>query len=162
MSLAQPLPLEDALQCRQAGPDDATALLRLIGQPDYNGEAMDEATARHVLDAMADYPFYHAYLFEDASGIAGMVCLIVIDNLGHRGAPVALVENVIVAKDRQGQGIGRAMIAEMATLAERQGAYKLILATSMKRGGAHRFYEHLGFERYGYSYGLALQLEDRA
>ncbi|OXT02089.1 hypothetical protein B7H23_03940 [Notoacmeibacter marinus] len=162
MSLAQTLPLEDALQCRQAGADDAAALLRLIGQPDYNGEAMDEAGARRVLDAMAAYPFYRAYLFEDALGVAGMVCLIVMDNLGHRGAPVALVENVIVAEDRQGQGLGRAMIAEMATLAERQGAYKLILATSMKREGAHGFYERLGFERYGYSYGLPLQLEDEA
>ncbi len=151
--------LEEALFCRQAGPEDAAALLRLIAQPDYNGAAMDEAGARAMLQRMATYPFYRAYLFEDRSGVAGMICLIIIDNLGHEGAPIALVENVIVASDRQGQGIGRAMIAEMGAVAEKHGAYKLILATSMMRGGAHAFYERLGFSRYGYSYGLPLQME---
>jgi len=32
------------------------------------------------------------------------------------------------------------------------GCYKLALSSNLKRAGAHRFYDSLGFERHGFSF----------
>ena len=36
--------------------------------------------------------------------------LLIMDNLGHLGAPSGLLEDVAVDPERQGEGIGRAML----------------------------------------------------
>ncbi|MCW4114023.1 GNAT family N-acetyltransferase [Aurantimonas sp. MSK8Z-1] len=150
-----------ALSFREGGEADLPAVLALIAQPDYSGAAMDEAEARGVLARMRSHPYYKLLLVEDGDGVAGMLCLLVIDNLGHMGRPIGLVENVVVASGRQGTGLGKALVAEAGRRAAEAGAYKLILATGLGREGAHAFYERLGFTRYGYSYGLPLTEDAR-
>ncbi len=56
----------------------------------------------------------------------------------------------------RGQGIRRAMMAHALEECRKAGCYKLALSTNVKRAGAHRFYESLGFERHGYSYAIFL------
>jgi GNAT superfamily N-acetyltransferase len=66
------------------------------------------------------------------------------------------VEDVAVAPERQGQGIGRAMMEHALAECRKAGCYKLALSSNVKREGAHRFYESLGFERHGYSFAVFL------
>ncbi len=80
-----------------------------------------------------------------------------MDNLGHLGAPSAIVEDVVVDPARQGQGIGRAMMDFSVARARDNRCYKMVLSSNAKRERAHAFYERLGFERHGYSFRLALE-----
>lgn len=142
---------------RMAREADLPSILDLIRQPDFNSSAVTLEEARTVWKKMADYPAYHTLVAEDDRGIIGTVAVILIDHLGHMATRIALVENVIVLAEARNLGVGKAMVAEAGRIATEAGAYKMILATGMKRAGAHQFYETLGFERYGYSYGLPLK-----
>jgi len=48
------------------------------------------------------------------------------------------------------------MMAHALEECRRAGCYKLALSSKVKRDGAHRFYESLGFERHGYSFAVFL------
>ncbi|MBK8456902.1 MAG: GNAT family N-acetyltransferase [Phyllobacteriaceae bacterium] len=136
---------------------DLPGILDLIRQPDFDSAALELDAAKEIWARMANYPSYRTLVAEDRRGIVGTLAIILIDHLGHMAARVALVENVIVRAEARDEGVGKALIAAAGRLAAEAGAYKMILATGMKRTGAHEFYEKLGFERYGYSYGLPLR-----
>ncbi|WP_335622404.1 GNAT family N-acetyltransferase [Acidovorax carolinensis] len=59
---------------------------------------------------------------------------------------------MVVAAGRQGQGIGRQMMAHAVHQARDAGCYKLALSSNAKRVAAHAFYESLGFARHGLSF----------
>ena len=86
----------------------------------------------------------------------GTFALLIMDNLGHQGAPSAVVEDVCVDGRFQGQGIGRAMMAHAMELARRHGCYKLTLSSNAARERAHEFYRKLGFEPHGVSFHVRL------
>lgn len=58
----------------------------------------------------------------------------------------------MVAPGRQGQGIGRQMMAHAVQQARAAGCYKLALSSNAKRVAAHAFYESLGFAQHGLSF----------
>ena len=87
----------------------------------------------------------------------GTFALLVMDNLGHLGSPSAIVEDVVVAPDRQSQGIGAAMMQFALERARKKCCYKLMLSSNAKRARAHAFYESLGYERHGYSFRVDLE-----
>ncbi len=146
----------DNLSIRPAAPADHASILELYAQPDYNGASLDADAAGAVFAAMAAYPHFVPYVADLDGEIVASFCLMVFDNPAHMGMPIALIENVVVHNAYQGIGIGKEIMAHAGKTALEKGAYKLILATGMKRAKAHQFYEDLGFERYGYSYGLPL------
>ena len=55
------------------------------------------------------------------------------------GTPSAIVEDVVVAQDQQGRGIGRQMMAHALQQARDAGCYKLALSSNARRKGAHAF-----------------------
>ncbi len=82
--------------------------------------------------------------------------LLVMDNLGHLGAPSAIIEDVAVDPRWQGHGIGKKMMEHALELYREKGCYKAVLSSNLKRERAQAFYESLGFERHGYSYRVLL------
>ncbi len=88
--------------------------------------------------------------------MVGTFALLIMDNLGHLGAPSALVEDVAVDPAAQGHGIGKAMMRHAMALAAESGCYKLALSSNLKREKAHAFYDSLDFERHGFSFRMAL------
>jgi GNAT superfamily N-acetyltransferase len=105
-----------------------------------------------VFERFQDYPDYSLYVAEQAGVIVGSFALLVMHNLGHLGAPSAIVEDVVVAPAVQGQGIGKAMMQFALDLCRGKGCYKLVLSSNAKREHAHAFYESLGFVRHGFSF----------
>ncbi len=143
------------LTLRTATEADLPALLALYGQPSFNnGRTISLDEARAILARFALYPDYAVYLAEEDGAIVGTFALMVIDNIAHWGTPTALVENVVVAEGQQGGGIGRWMMREAFALAASKGAYKVALSSNLRSEKAHRFYESLGFEKYGFSFKL--------
>jgi ribosomal protein S18 acetylase RimI-like enzyme len=138
---------------REATRDDLPDVLRLLAQPDLDdGRALPLADAERVFGRMARYPDYHVYVAVRDGRIVGTLALLIMDNLGHLGAPSAVIEDVAVDPECHGQGIGRAMMAHALRLGGEKGCYKVALSSNLSRERAHAFYASLGFERHGYSF----------
>ncbi|MEQ1660463.1 MAG: GNAT family N-acetyltransferase [Hylemonella sp.] len=140
---------------RQAQTGDLPAVLDLYAQPGLDdGRVLSEEDAQVLFAEFARYPNYRLFVACDERGgaIVGSYALLVMHNLAHRGTPSAIAEDVVVAPDRQGQGIGRRMMAHAMEQARQAGCYKLALSSNRKREAAHAFYESLGFAQHGLSF----------
>ena len=143
------------LDIRRAQRSDLPRVLSLYAQPELdNGVVLDLKDAEEVFARFARYPDYALYVAEQSRQIVGSFALLIMDNLGHLGAPSAIVEDVVVDPALHGNGIGQAMMRFAATEAREKNCYKLVLSSNAKRETAHKFYEGLGFERHGYSFRL--------
>ena len=138
---------------RQATAADVPQVIGLYAQTAFdNGNVLNEAEAQTVFARFACYPNYRLFVACDGAQVVGSYALLVMDNLGHRGTPSAVVEDVVVAASQQGQGIGRLMMAHAVAEAKAAGCYKLALSSNLKRTEAHQFYEALGFTQHGVSF----------
>ena len=143
------------IEVREAADAELPAVLSLLAESGIDGGqsfTLDEARAQ--LTRLRLWRGFHLLVALVDGEIAGTYSLMIVDKLGKRGAPSGVVEDVAVAPARQGQGIGRAMMQHALEECRKAGCYKLALSSSVKRGGAHRFYESLGFERHGYSFAV--------
>jgi len=153
-----PLRSGEAIAIREATATDIPAILAI-----YKAAEIDHDAAFTVEEAMAQlaafraYPSYRVFVAEVNGAVAGTYALLVLDNLAKRGRPSAIVEDVAVSPEAQGKGIGRAMLRHAMELCRQAGCYKLALSSNLKRTAAHDFYEHLGFERHGYSYIVPIE-----
>lgn len=147
--------MSDMLHIRPAETADLPGVLALYAQPEIDdGDVLPVAAAERLHARFATYPDYVLYVAEQGGAIAGSFAMLVMDNLGHLGAPSAIVEDVVVDPARHGRGIGQAMMRFAVERARAKGCYKLMLSSNARRERAHRFYEALGFERHGYSFRI--------
>ena len=117
----------------------------------------DEAVARGAWDRMERaVPGVRVFIAQRAGIAVGTYTLFVLPLLAHAGAPEAIVEDVAVHPEAQGQGIGRALMEHAMQLAREAGCYKLALSSNQRREQAHAFYERLGFARHGVSFAVEL------
>ena len=143
---------------RKASAADIAGVLALYAQPDLDdGKVLPVDQAIALWERFARYPDYTLYVAEQDNEIVGTFALLVMDNLGHLGSPSGIVEDVVVAPARQGNGIGQAMMRFALERAYEKRCYKLMLSSNAKRGRAHAFYESLGYERHGYSFRVDLE-----
>lgn len=105
---------------------------------------------------MARYPDYTLYVAVNGDHVIGTYALLIMDNLGHLGAPSAVIEDVAVDPAWQGRGVGTMMMNHALEIASAKSCYKAMLSSNLKRERAHAFYESLGFERHGYSYRVRI------
>jgi GNAT superfamily N-acetyltransferase len=149
--------MTDLPTLRPALKSDLPAVLRLYAQPDIDdGDVLALPDATRIWARMAAYPNYKLYVALQGTQVVGTFALLIMDNLGHLGAPSAVVEDVAVDPACQGQGIGKAMMRHAMALAAESGCYKLALSSNLKREKAHAFYDALDFELHGYSFRMAL------
>ena len=132
------------------------AVLELYAQPEIDdGDVLSDRRGGAASFArFARYPDYTLYVAEQGGAVVGSFALLVMDNLGHLGAPSAIVEDVVVAPALHGRGIGQAMMRFALDAARAKGCYKLMLSSNAKRERAHAFYEALGFDRHGFSFRI--------
>jgi GNAT superfamily N-acetyltransferase len=136
---------------------DIAEVLTLYAQPDMdNGRVLLLHEAREQLARMRQIPGYELFVARADDRVVGTFALLIMPNLGHGGSPSGVIEDIVVATDRQGRGIGRAMIEDAIRRCSDHGCYKLMLSSNISRRRAHAFYEHLGFTRHGYSFRIDL------
>ncbi|MDM8347664.1 GNAT family N-acetyltransferase [Pseudomonas sp. sp1636] len=139
---------------RAACAGDAQALAALLQQL-----GADEPCADPQLLALrlSQLPHGRAVLVAERDGkLLGSCTLHLIEHLAHNFARSAILEDVVVAADARGLGIGRALLAKAAEHARAWGCYKLALSSNHSREDAHRFYANLGFKPHGISLALSL------
>lgn len=146
-----------AISVRVAQRIDVGEILRLYGQPDIDdGTTLSVGAASEIFDRIGRYPNYRIFVAVDNERVVGTFALLMMDNLGHLGAPSAIVEDVAVDPTMHRRGIGRIMMEYAMREAETAGCYKLMLSSNLKRENAHAFYDSLGFERHGYSFMVSI------
>lgn len=148
----------DAVRIREAKSGDLPGVLALYAQPALDdGRVLPIQDAEYIFARFAHYPDYRLYVAEIDRQIVGSFALMIMDNLGHLGAPSAIVEDVVVDPAVHSRGIGQAMMQFALETAREKGCYKLVLSSNAKRERAHAFYESLGFERHGYSFRVVFE-----
>lgn len=140
------------IQIRQAIKEDLPQILNLYAEVLDKGEVLSLEQAETLFSKMATYPNYKVYIAETESTIIGTFALLIMDNLAHLGTPSAVVEDVVVADNYQGKGIGKTMMIFAMEKCKEAGCYKLVLSSNLKRTEAHAFYESLAFEKHGFSF----------
>ena len=72
------------------------------------------------------------------------------------GAYYAFLEGIVVDEKHRAQGIGTALSKKVIELARAKKCYKIIFISGMDRADIHKFYENLGFVKWGYEFRLDL------
>lgn len=146
-----------AFTIRSATLNDAEVLAQLQAEMDDEGaHPADTERMWEVLAAMATYPDFQAYLvLQDGLAVATFSLLIFVSP-SHRGSRQALLDAVVVTRALRGKGVGELMIRHAMQLATEKACYKMSLSSNLKRRGAHRFYERLGFAQHGISFEISL------
>ena len=143
----------------EATREDALALVDLFVMTGLSEPIeIDAATAQAQWDGMRQaLPVVRVIVGRRCDGtVMGALTLLLLPLMGHNGAPSALVEDVAVHPVMQREGLGRQLVQHAMALAREAGCYKLALSSDHQREGAHAFYERLGFERQGVSFGVSL------
>lgn len=147
-----------SISCRVASKDDLPEILRLYSQPEMdNGDILSLSQVGAIFERVKKYPNYNLFVAICEDRIVGTFALLIMDNLGHMGAPSAIIEDVVVDPVYQSQGVGKTMMKYAIDLAKKEGCYKAMLSSNLKRQRAHKFYESLGFKRHGYSFYVDAQ-----
>jgi GNAT superfamily N-acetyltransferase len=145
---------------REAEEADLPAILSV-----YRGAGLDSARtlpldeAHVVFRRIKSYPDYKIFVATHDSAVVGTFALLIMDNLVNGGLPSGVVEDVAVAAEYQGQGIGKQMMNFAFERCRQRGCYKLVLSSNEKRQAAHQFYESLGFVRHGFSFRVNLNTQ---
>jgi GNAT superfamily N-acetyltransferase len=155
--------LLDAILIREASEGDLPAILGLYSQFGMEeGSDLSWNDAKKIFARMKTYPDYTLYVATFGDTVVGSFALLIMDNLGHRGAPSGVVEDFIVHQDWRGKGIGRTMMKEAMTLCAVKGCRNLTLTSNKLRHNAHIFYKALGFDVQGFSYSVPIELSSLA
>lgn len=150
-------PAQSDYAIRSATGPDLPALLDLYAQTGLDdGIRLEEARARDLLATLARYPDYKIYLVSEGATLLASYALLIMENIAHNGAPLAIVEQVAVRPDAQRKGLGKLMMHHAMDLSRARGCYKLALSSNIRFEPAHAFYDKLGFQRHGYSFWVDL------
>jgi glucosamine-phosphate N-acetyltransferase len=98
-----------------------------------------------IFDRISSDPNEAIYVAVIGSKIVGAASIIIEQKFIHGGGRAGHIEDVVVAKEFQGRGIGQKVILRLLEYAQKQGCYKTILDCS---NDLIPFYEKLGFKKY--------------
>ncbi|VEP17589.1 GCN5 family acetyltransferase [Hyella patelloides LEGE 07179] len=68
--------------------------------------------------------------------------------------PFGLLEDVYVAEDNRGRGLGTQLVKQVIQEAREQGCYKLIATSRKSRSKVHQLYTRLGFQEHGLEFRI--------
>ena len=138
------------LKIRQAILEDAAVVHRLIQDlAAAQGQATSMICSIDDIrrDGFGPVALFHAILAEVNGQPQGLALYFFIYST-WQGRPALYVEDLIVTDSARGAGIGRALMQELARIAEMRHCSKLELSVSIKNN-ARIFYEHLGLSHKG-------------
>ena len=70
--------------------------------------------------------------------------------------PYALLEDVYVREEYRGRGLGTELVKKAIEIARKRNAYKIIATSRFERENVHKFYEKLGFKKWGIEFRIDL------
>ncbi|MEO9527576.1 GNAT family N-acetyltransferase [Roseibium sp.] len=111
-------------------------------------EFSDWQDYRAAFDALRSAPECDIYVaLNEDNEVVGTFQIHFLKGIAFKGRPRVELESVHVRADRQGAGIGRAMMAHAETLARAANACVIQLTSNREREGSHPFYRKLGYDQ---------------
>ena len=109
-----------------------------------NASGLDKNKAREILKKIKQNPNHIIHVATDDKKIVGSTTLFIEQKFIHDGGLVGHIEDVVVRKDYEGQGIGMKLVISLLDIAKQRKCYKTILncEDSLKI-----FYEKIGFKK---------------
>jgi len=140
---------------RRAGQADLPTVLALLAEFAPEDGPMPIERATEIFARIQSTPRMAIWLAEHDGRAVGTYTMLIMENLGHHGMPLAIVESVMVTAAARGGRIGETMMRHAMARAAEGGCYKLALSSNHRRLDAHRFYRRLGFVAHGISFAIA-------
>jgi N-acetylglutamate synthase-like GNAT family acetyltransferase len=141
------------VEIRDARPEDAPALARLVGQLGYptTPEAVERRLQR--LDASPADRVFVAELDGEVVGAASVHLSLTLEY----DEPAAKLSAIVVDERHRRRGVGEALVKRVEEEAEAQGCCLVFLTTAKRRADAHAFYRRLGYEETGRRFAKPLR-----
>lgn len=140
--------LTDEVVVRVARRDDVPAQVALLADDVLGRERDDPADLAPYLaawDEMALDPNCECLVLELEGRLVGTATLVYSRHLSRKGMRRCTIEEVRVAGDLRGQGLGGVLIESCIDVARARGCGVVQLTSHESRTDAHRFYQRLGF-----------------
>jgi GNAT superfamily N-acetyltransferase len=133
---------EIEVRVRRMTEEDAPAVNELVSQLGYSSDVGKTETAiRAVLGSEVG----DAFVAEDPEGhVIGWAHVFMVPFI--ESGPNAELGGLVVDEKYRGSGAGRALVEHVEAWARERGALEVSLRTNIVRDGAHKFYQHLGYE----------------
>ncbi len=104
---------------------------------------MSPRKSRAIFDKISETPNVVIYVAVMDSKIIGAASIIIEQKFIHDGGKVGHIEDVVVAKEFQGKGVGQKIVRSLLEYAQKQNCYKTILDCT---DDLIPFYKKLGFK----------------
>lgn len=108
-----------------------------------NASGISPRKAQAIFDKISENPNEVIYVAVMDLKIIGAASIIIEQKFIHNGGKVGHIEDVVVAKEFQGRGIGQKIVCSLLKYAKKQGCYKTILDCT---DDLIPFYKKLGFK----------------
>lgn len=142
-----------SMQIRIAEEKDVEAILNLQTQI-YRSENI-APNAQEVLKDQLQDDSCDVLVAEDNGEIIATAAIYYIQ-VASRGKPYALLEGLVVDQEKRGKGAGTELFKKCIEVAHEKGCYKMLFTSGFDREDAHKFYEKLGFKKWGYEFRMDL------
>ena len=138
-----PPPKPKPPKLRDAKPGDSARLAQLIRE-DLAHEVTEKQVRKNLaaLKKVGETPIV-VTLDKKVVGMVGLHRMVTI----HRPAPVGRIPVLVVAKEAQGEGLGRMLVDAAEQWCRKKGCQIIEVTSNDRRAAAHAFYRHMGYER---------------
>ncbi len=109
---------------------------------------LNENKAKDVFNKIKSNPNHLVFVVILDDKVAGSTTLLIEPKFIHQGGKVGHIEDVVIAKEFQGSGIGEKLINFVLEYAKKNECYKTILDCS---DDLKPFYEKIGFKKHSNS-----------
>ncbi len=106
---------------------------------------LNENKAKDVFNKIKSNPNHLVFVVILDDKVAGSTTLLIEPKFIHQGGNVGHIEDVVIAKEFQGSGIGEKLINFVLEYAKKNDCYKTILDCS---DDVKPFYEKIGFKKH--------------
>ena len=109
-----------------------------------NASGLDKNKTKEILKKIKQNSDHIIHVAIDDKKIVGSTTLFIEQKFIHDGGLVGHIEDVVVRKDYEGQGIGMKLVISLLDVAKQRKCYKTILNCE---DNLRQFYEKIGFKK---------------
>jgi GNAT superfamily N-acetyltransferase len=121
-------------------------LAQLAAHAGTGGRSVARIDIESIFGEMRETPnVYQNWVAVEGERVIGFLSLMFYKTLFHDGG-TAQINELVVEKDRRGEGVGRLLIERAVAEARRRGMDEIEVGTEMGNAAAQRFYRKNGFD----------------
>ena len=142
-----------SIEIRDAEERDIAGVMHIFTESGIDsGKSFTDEEAREQYARLRLWPNFRLLVAVVDGEIAGTYSLLIMEKLGETRDSGGSGGGCSGAALAAGAGDRAGMMEHARAECRRAGCYKLALSSNLRRTGAHRFYDSLGFERHGFSF----------